>query len=120
MGCGAIRQRSGCNLRYAERRGSLNAVARRGKRVSPPDTCDVIFVERKLRGAERMFENRKDTLKFVGELAIVFLPAFIEELDRNGHRASPVHAALAALLVALPLALCAHLSKNKWNRPDWK
>jgi len=67
-----------------------------------------------------MFENRKDTLKFVGELAIVFLPAFTEELDRNHHRASPVHAALAALLVALPLALCAHLSKNKWNRMDWK
>jgi hypothetical protein len=67
-----------------------------------------------------MFENRKDTLKFVGELAIVFLPAFTEELDRNHHRASPVHAALAALLIALPLALCAHLSKNKWNRMDWK
>jgi len=67
-----------------------------------------------------MFEDRKDTLKFFGELAIVFLPTFTQELDQNHHRVSPLHAALAAFLIALPLALCAHLSKNKRNRMDWK
>lgn len=67
-----------------------------------------------------MFETNKGRWKFVRELAVAFFGAFGAEMRQLHHGKTLIQVILAAFLIALPIALSAHLVRGEKKKFRWK